>query len=317
MRFLKQIFLSAILEIEHLSKQFTEVKAVNDLSFSVQKGEVYGFLGQNGAGKSTTIRMLLTLIKPTLGSIRIFGKDVQAYRKEVLKKTGAIIEKPDLYKYLTALQNINIISKLNGVRATQKQLMQHLEKVGIADRANSKVKTFSQGMKQRLGIACALINDPELIILDEPTNGLDPQGIADVRNLILYLSKEEGKTIFVSSHLLSEIELIADSMLIIDKGKKVAEGKVANLLNPADTLVEIDTTNNSAARDRLEQSQWNNCIQVSDKIMLKMHRQDIPHLIKFLVERNLEVLAIQPKHSLENYFLSLTTANQHVAAYNN
>lgn len=306
-----------IISIENLSKHFTEVMAVDNLSFHVEKGEVYGFLGQNGAGKSTTIRMLLTLIKPTGGSINIFGKDIRTHRKEILQNVGAIIEKPDLYKYLTALQNINIISKLSGAHRTQKELMLQLEKVGIADRAGSKVKTFSQGMKQRLGIACALVHNPELIILDEPTNGLDPQGIADVRNLILHLSKEEGKTVLVSSHLLSEIEVIAGSMLIIDKGKKVAEGRVADLLNPADTLVEIETTNNVATRDILMQSQWNNSMQVSDNIVLKMHRKEIPSLTKFLVEKNIEVLAIQPKHSLEDYFLSLTTANQHVAAYQN
>jgi ABC-type multidrug transport system ATPase subunit len=309
--------MSDVISIEHLSKQFTEVKAVDDLSFSVQKGEVYGFLGQNGAGKSTTIRMLLTLVKPSSGSISIFGKSLQTQRKEILQNIGAIIEKPDLYKYLTALQNIKIISKLSGVHSTSTQLMLQLEKVGIAERANSKVKTFSQGMKQRLGIACALVHNPELIILDEPTNGLDPQGIADVRNLILHLSKEEGKTVFVSSHLLSEIEMIADSMLIIDTGRKIAEGKVADLLNPADTLVEIETTNNAESRKMLEQSQWSAFIQTSDDIVLKMHREEIPSLTKFLVENNIEVLAIQPKHSLENYFLSLTTANQHVAAYQN
>jgi ABC-type multidrug transport system ATPase subunit len=309
--------MTEIIQVNSLSKRFTEIKAVNDLSFSVQKGEVYGFLGQNGAGKSTTIRMLLTLVAPTHGSIHIFGKNIQAHRKEILQRVGAIIEKPDLYKYLTALQNIQIIAKLSGVHSTQKQLMQQLEKVGIGERANSKVKTFSQGMKQRLGVACALVNNPELIILDEPTNGLDPQGIADVRNLILHLSKEERKTIFVSSHLLSEIELVADSMLIIDQGRKIAEGKVADLLNPADTLVEIETMNNDETRNSLQQSQWSGLMQASDKIVLKMHRKDIPHLTKFLVERNVEVLAIQPKHSLEDYFLSLTTENRHVATYKN
>lgn len=309
--------MSEIIRVENLSKQFIEVKAVDDLSFSVQKGEVYGFLGQNGAGKSTTIRMLLTLIKPTNGSITVFGKDLQTNRKEILQKTGAIIEKPDLYKYLTALQNISIIAKLSSIRPTQKQLMHQLEKVGIAERANSKVRTFSQGMKQRLGIACALIHDPELIILDEPTNGLDPHGIADVRNLILHLSKEEGKTVFVSSHLLSEMELIADSMLILDQGRKIAEGKVAELLNPADMLVEIDTRNDGTAKTILQQSQWNVFLQPADKIILKMHKNEVPQLTKFLVEKNIEVLAIKPKHSLEDYFLSLTTSNRHVATYQN
>lgn len=306
-----------IIQTNNLTKKFTEVKAVEDLSFSVQSGEVYGFLGQNGAGKSTTIRMLLTLVSPSHGSIKIFGKNIHTHRNEILKKTGAIIEKPDLYKYLTALQNISIMARLSGIHLTQKQLMHQLEKVGIAERANSKVKTFSQGMKQRLGIACALINDPELIILDEPTNGLDPQGIADVRNLILHLSKNEGKTIFVSSHLLNEMELIADSMLIIDQGKKLAEGKVADLLNPADTMVEIDTTNNEITKSVLKQSQWNRYLQPSEDIVLKMHRKEIPLLTKFLVEQNIEVFAIRPKHSLEDYFLSLTTANQHVAPHSN
>lgn len=306
-----------IIHTSNLSKKITEVTAVDDLSFSVQSGEVYGFLGQNGAGKSTTIRMLLTLIRPSKGSIKLFGKDLQAHRNEILQKTGAIIEKPDHYNYLTALQNISIMAKLGGIYLTQKELMQQLERVGIGERANSKVKTFSQGMKQRLGIACALINNPELIILDEPSNGLDPQGIADVRNLILHLSKNEGKTIFVSSHLLNEIELIADSMLIIDQGKKQAEGKVNDLLNPADTLVEIDTTNNEITKGMLQQSQWSRYLQSSENIILKMHRQEIPGLTKFLVEQNIQVLAIRPKHSLEDYFLSLTTGNQHVAAYEN
>jgi len=306
-----------IIHTRNLSKQFAEVKAVEDLSFSVQSGEVYGFVGQNGAGKSTTIRMLLTLVRPSNGTITLFGKDIRTHRRAILQRTGAIIEKPDLYKYLTALQNISIIAKLSGIHATQKQLLQQLEKVGIAERANSKVKTFSQGMKQRLGIACALVHDPELIILDEPTNGLDPQGIADVRNLILHLSKNEGKTIFVSSHLLNEMELIADSMLIIDQGKKLAEGKVDAILNSADTLVEIDTTNNNTTKAILQQSQWNRGLQKSEKIILKMHRKEIPGLTRYLVENNIDVLAIRPKHSLEDYFLSLTTANQHVAAYQN
>ena len=303
-----------IIHTSNLTKQFTDVKAVDDLSFSVQSGEVYGFLGQNGAGKSTTIRMLLTLIKPSNGSITLFGKDIRTHRKEILQKTGAIIEKPDLYKYLTALQNISIIARLSGIRLTQKQLMHQLEQVGIAERANSKVKTFSQGMKQRLGIACALINDPELIILDEPTNGLDPQGIADVRNLIRHLSKNERKTIFISSHLLNEIQLVADSMLIIDQGKKRAEGKVDDLLNPADTMVEIDTSDNETTKRVLQQSQWSRYLQPSENIVLKMHRKEIPLLAKFMVEQNIDILAIRPKHSLEDYFLSLTTANQHVAA---
>ena len=163
--------MSFIIDVQGLTKVFKEVTAVNDLSFSVPKGEVYGFLGQNGAGKSTTIRMLLTLIQPTSGSVSILGKDLLHHRKEVLQQTGAIIEKPDLYKYLTALENISIMARLSGAKLTKKELVRQLERVGLAERATSKVKTFSQGMKQRLGIACTLVHNPQLIILDEPTNG--------------------------------------------------------------------------------------------------------------------------------------------------
>ena len=194
--------------------------------------------------------------------------------------------------------------------------MQQLETVGIADRAHSRVKTFSQGMKQRLGLACALLHNPELLILDEPTNGLDPQGIADVRNLVLHLSRQQGKTVLVSSHLLSEIELIADSMLIIDKGRKVAEGKVSHLLNPEDTLVEVLTTNNAAALALLQSSAWAAHLQLGDSpIRLRMDRREVPHLARYLLQSDVGLLSLQPRHRLEDYFLSLTSSNQHVAAY--
>ena len=178
-----------IIKVTNLSKHFKNFIAVNSLSFTVEGGDVYGFLGQNGAGKSTTIRMLLTLIEPTEGSIEIFGMELKSHRKEILRQVGAVIEKPDVYKYLTAYENLQLFSKISGgVKLNKSALMEQLELVGLHERAHSKVKTFSQGMKQRLGVAIALVHDPELIILDEPTNGLDPQGIADIRNLILHLS---------------------------------------------------------------------------------------------------------------------------------
>jgi ABC-type multidrug transport system ATPase subunit len=309
--------MSFIIEVKRLTKIFKEVTAVSDLTFSVPAGEVYGFLGQNGAGKSTTIRMLLTLIRPSSGNVSILGKDLLHHRKEVLQQTGAIIEKPDLYKYLTALENISIMARLSGVRFTRGELLRQLDRVGLAERATSKVKTFSQGMKQRLGIACALVHNPQLIVLDEPTNGLDPQGIADVRNLILSLSKDEGKTIFVSSHLLSEIEVMADSMLIIDKGKKVAEGKAGELLHPSETLVQLETGDDVQAKMLLLENRWSAYLQKGSNITLKMHRAEVPALNTFLVQNGVEVFSLRNKHSLEDYFLSLTTANQHVDAYPN
>lgn len=306
----------SILVAKNLAKQFAEVRAVDGLSFSVEEGEVYGFLGQNGAGKSTTIRMLLTLIRPTSGTINIFNKPLDTHRIEILRNIGAIIEKPDLYKYLTAYQNLSLFARLGGLKASREQLMLQLEKLGLAERAHSKVRTFSQGMKQRLGIACALIHDPKLIILDEPTNGLDPQGIADMRNLILHLSRNEGKTVIVSSHLLSEIELVADSMLIINRGKKIVEGKVSTLLDPSDTLVEVRTTDDAKARELLQDSRWSRFLQNREgRLQLRMHRSDIPELSREVIGMGLSLLSLVPRHSLEDYFLSLTTGNQHVAAY--
>lgn len=308
--------MSPIIEVNGLTKVFKGLTAVDNLCFSVPKGEVYGFLGQNGAGKSTTIRMLLTLIRPTSGAISILGRDLLLHRKEVLKQTGAIIEKPDLYNYLTAAENISIMARLSGVRLTKKELLLQLERVGLAERSGSKVKTFSQGMKQRLGIACALVHNPQLIVLDEPTNGLDPQGIADVRNLILSLSRTEGKTVFVSSHLLSEIEVIADNMLIIDRGKKVAEGKASQLLSPSDTIVLLETDNDEHTKGFIDTTQWNRYLQQNRKgIILKMHRSEVPQLNEELVRQGIQVYSLRAKHSLEDYFLSLTTANQHVDAY--
>lgn len=304
--------MAAIISVTHLSKKFNDFTAVDDLSFTVNEGDVYGFLGQNGAGKSTTIRMLLTLIKPTSGNINMFGMNLNTHRSEILKQAGAVIEKPDLYKYLTAYQNLYIFAKMSGIKVSRQLLMEQLDMVGLAERAHSKVKTFSQGMKQRLGIAVALVHNPKLIVLDEPTNGLDPQGIADMRRLILQLSREMGKTIVVSSHLLSEIEIIANRILIINKGKKIVEGAAAELLDPSKTIVQIDTLNNAAAIELLQQSRWaSSMLPSADTIKIQMNKNDIPELNKDMTGMGIGVLSIQPRHSLEDYFLSLTT-QQHV-----
>jgi ABC-2 type transport system ATP-binding protein len=225
--------MEVMIRVENLSKRFGAFQAVNNLSFTVNQGDVYGFLGQNGAGKSTTIRMLLSLIRPDTGSIQMLGHDLRTHRTEIMRRTGAVIEKPDLYSYLSAEDNLRIFSRLSGIKPVKEKVMSKLEMVGLLERAGSKVKTFSQGMKQRLAIAVALVHDPELIILDEPTNGLDPQGIADIRKLIISLSRDHGKTVLVSSHLLSEMEQMATRMIIIDRGEKVVEGEMKELLDPS------------------------------------------------------------------------------------
>jgi ABC-type multidrug transport system ATPase subunit len=307
-----------MVDVRNLSKKFHQFEAVKNLSFTVNKGDVYGFLGQNGAGKSTTLRMLLNLIKPTAGEIYFLGKKVEEGSNELLQQTGAIIERPDMYKYLSAYDNLNIFAKLSGIKVTKKILMDQLEMVGLADRYKDNVKTFSQGMKQRMGIAVALVHQPKLIILDEPTNGLDPQGIADMRNLILRLCKEMGKTVIVSSHLLSEIEIIANRMIIIHKGQKVEEGEVATLLDPANTLVEINTADNTATKQFLQTTQWASSVQENTKnIKLRMNKTEVPQLISNLSSNNTSILSVQPRHSLEDYFLSLTNNDTHVEPFTN
>jgi ABC-type multidrug transport system ATPase subunit len=310
--------MKSLLEVRDLSKNFGTFEAVKDLSFTVNEGDVYGFLGQNGAGKSTTLRMLLKLITPTTGNFYFSGKKIETGDNTMLKETGAIIERPDLYKYLSAYDNLYIFAKMSGIKVTRQVIMDQLEMVGLADRYKSKAKTFSQGMKQRLGIAIALVHQPKLIILDEPTNGLDPQGIADMRNLILRLSKEMGKTVIVSSHLLSEIEVIANRMIIINKGKKIVEGDVATLLDPANTLVEIDTTNNIDALAKLQNSKWITFLEDSKKsLRFRMDRKDVPEIISNLSQMNVDILSVTPRHSLEDYFLSLTNNDTHVEPFTN
>jgi ABC-type multidrug transport system ATPase subunit len=305
--------MAAIVSVHNLHKEFDNIKAVNVLSFKVNQGDVYGFLGENGAGKSTTIRMMLTLVKPSEGEITIFNKSLQQHRNEILAQVGAVIERPDLYKYLSAYDNLSIFARLSGIKVSRKLIMDQLDMVGLAERSSSKVKTYSQGMKQRLGIAVALVHNPKLIILDEPTNGLDPQGIADMRTLILSLSREHEKTVIVSSHLLSEIEQIANRMIIIHKGKKITEGDVSVLLDPSNTIVEIQTTDDIKTLELLTGSAWKDQLRVSEAgIRLQMNKTAIPELASWLAQTGTGILAIKPRNSLEDYFLSLTNATNNV-----
>ena len=306
-----------ILTVSRLTKKFKTHTAVDDLSFTVEEGNVYGFLGQNGAGKSTTIRMLLSLVRPTEGEISLFGLDLKKERSRILRQTGAVIEKPDLYPYLSAYENLELFARLSGGRENKKEWMDLLELVGLSGREADRVKTYSQGMKQRLGIAVALVHQPRLIILDEPVNGLDPQGIADVRNLILHLSRHLGKTVIVSSHLLHEIEQIATRLLIIDQGKKMVEGKMSSLLDPANTLIEVHTDDAEFSWRLLMDTPWSSFIKKKENrtLFFQMHRDKVPELNRELVRLQIPVLSLEVKSSLEAYFLSLTGGKQHVAAF--
>ncbi len=297
-----------VIEILGLTKKFKSLTAVNDLDLTVYKGDVFGFLGPNGAGKSTTIRMMLSLIAPTSGTIKIFGKSLISDREDILRKVGAIVEKPDFYKNLTAYKNLSILGRLSMGEISRKKIMEMLELVGLEKRYKSKVKTFSHGMKQRLGIAQALLHDPDLIVLDEPTTGLDPQGMKEIRDLLIQLSREKGKTIFLSSHILSEIEIVANRMIILDKGKKVVEGKVSELLNKNKLKVTFEVDDKNSARSLLEGTVWNDKIfsNIDNKIVFVLEQKEISPLNKFLVEKNISVSAVIPTRSLEEYFLNIT-----------
>jgi len=297
-----------IIEILGLTKKFKNLTAVDDLGLTVFKGDVFGFLGPNGAGKSTTIRMMLSLIAPTSGTIKIFGKSLQTDRKDILKRVGAIVEKPDFYKNLSAYKNLSILGKLSMGEVSKSKIMEILELVGLEKRYKSKVKTYSHGMKQRLGIAQALLHDPDLIVLDEPTTGLDPQGMKEIRDLLILLSREKGKTIFLSSHILSEIEIVATRMIILDKGKKVIEGKVTELLNKNKLKVTFEVNDMNISKSLLENTSWKDKIYSSldNKIVFILEPEEIAPLNKYLIEKNVEVSAVIPTRSLEEYFLKIT-----------
>lgn len=227
-----------ILETNHLSKQSGKTYRVHDLSMAVPKKCVYGFLGPNGAGKSTTLKMILGLVHPSQGSIKLFGKVMNsANRLSILRQTGSLIENPGGYGHLTGLENMQIIQKLKGVN--EAEIASALKTVRLYDQRDKKLSNYSLGMKQRLGIAMAILGNPKLLILDEPTNGLDPAGIQEMRQLICSLPKERNMTVIISSHLLSEIEQMADQVGIIHHGHMLYQGTLANLETQGDHLEDV------------------------------------------------------------------------------
>jgi ABC-2 type transport system ATP-binding protein len=297
-----------IIEISHLAKHYGSFHAVRDLNLTVEQGDVYGFLGPNGAGKSTTIRMMMSLIRPTSGDIRIFGQSLNEHRSEILRRVGAIVERPDFYNYLSARRNLELLGRLSGADVSKANVNRVLGIVGLGERAESKVKTFSHGMKQRLGLAQALIHNPDLIVLDEPSTGLDPQGMVDMRDLILELAHDHKKTVFLSSHILPEVELTANRMVIINRGKTIIEGSVQELLNAGRLKVTIETTDVPRALEVLRATPDGEWIQSStdQEIIIMLNRQDIPSVVASLATADIPLRAVTPVRSLEEYFISLT-----------
>jgi len=299
-----------IIEVKNLVKHYGKFHAVEDVSFDVFRGDVFGFLGPNGAGKSTTIRTMLSLIKPTSGQIKLFGKELLKNRNYILQRIGCIVEKPDFYKYLSAEKNIEIFARLSGINVTRKKVHEIIEFVGLKGREKDKLGGFSHGMKQRLGIAQTLVHDPELIILDEPTTGLDPQGIIDIRNLILQLKNEQKKTVLLSSHILSEIELIANRMVIINKGKTIVQGSVTDLLNAQDLIVSFSVDNIEKAKQSIENAGMDVSIDKIENNHLLLHiaQEKIPVINKLFCDNGVNVYSIEAKRKLEDYFLKLINA---------
>jgi len=296
-----------VIRVRHFAKAFGSQQAARDISFSVGGGDIYGFLGRNGAGKSTTIRAMLGLVRPDRGTLEIFGKDVRRHRNEILGEIGSIVEKPDFYKYLSARRNLEVLSRAYGKRVTATRISDMLAFVGLSGREDDRVGGFSHGMRQRLGIAQALLHDPQLIILDEPTTGLDPQGIIDIRNLVLRLRDELGKTIILSSHLLAEVELICNRMVIIEKGRTVVEGDVRALLDAEERVVEFLADYPTTRLDEIRLAFPEASIESMPDGGLRVTttREGIPEINAWLAAHRIPVYGIQARRKLEDYFLKV------------
>jgi len=301
-----------VLRTNGLSKKFGKRWAVKDLNIEVHRGDVFSFLGPNGAGKSTTIRMILTLLRPTAGSIEIFGMDLHKNRSAVLSHVSGIVEKPDFYLYLSAYENLKILGSMT-CKVRKNEIMEALDMVGLKSRAFEKVKTFSHGMKQRLGIAQTLLTKPELVILDEPTAGLDPQGMKEVRGLIKKLAKEKGMTIFLSSHLLSEVELVSTRMAVVNHGELVIQGSVSELLDKEPTEYSIQVSPLDSAFKLIGTLPWVEVLSLeNDEIEVRVEPGHSSELNRLLVTNNIEVSSFYPHRTLEEFFLKITKGTSEI-----
>ena len=294
-----------VIETQNLTKGYKDQISVNSLNMIVKKGEIYGFLGPNGAGKTTTIRMLLGLIKPTEGSIHIFGKEFNENKLDILSKTGSLVESPSYYGHLTGFENLEIIRRLVGV--SEKRVKEVLEIVRLSKVANRLTKEYSLGMKQRLGIAAALLSNPELLILDEPTNGLDPAGIQEIRELIKTLPKQYGMTVVVSSHLLSEIEQMATQVGIINKGNMIFQDSIETIKKKSKPMIKVGVNDPEEAKTVL----LNRGVVVEEHEGFLWGETTLPEFVSeinyILVQSGHAVYRLEEvKPTLEEIFLKLT-----------
>lgn len=295
--------METILTIQNLSKRYGRIQALKNVSFSIQKGHVYGILGPNGSGKSTTLGIVLNVVNRTSGDYKWFDGNVQTH--EALKKVGAIIERPNFYPYMTAEQNLKLVCKIKSINYSK--IEEKLNLVGLLERRNSKFSTFSLGMKQRLAIASALLNDPEILILDEPTNGLDPQGIHQIRDIIKEIASQ-GTTILLASHLLDEVEKVCSHVVVLRKGEVLYSGSVDGM-SANEGFFEISSNDNLELKSVLHSHQAVAEIKDEDGKVLVYLKSDLSaqELNQFLFSKNI-ILShlVKRKNSLEAQFLELT-----------
>ncbi len=295
--------METILSIKNLNKRFGQLKAVNNVSLKIYKGNVYGILGPNGSGKSTTLGIVLNVVNKTSGDYSWFGGKMQTH--EALKKVGAIIERPNFYPYMTAKENLELVCKIKGTSYSKVQ--EKLELVGLLERQNSKFSTFSLGMKQRLAIASALLNDPEILILDEPTNGLDPQGIHQIRDIIKLIATQ-GTTILLASHLLDEVEKVCSHVLVLRKGQVLYSGSVDGM-TANEGFFELQSDDNASLKVIIAQHPAVEKVsEENGKILVYLNKDlEAKALNLFLFEKNIVLNhLVKRKNSLEDQFLALT-----------
>ena len=307
---------SVAIRIENVNKVFgrrkkKRVHAVKDLTLEIASGQVYGFLGPNGAGKTTTIRMLLDLIRPSGGDIYLFGKHVR-HERDVLQRVGSMVEGATFYDFLTGRRNLEVFAMTSNLDLPKSRFDEVLAMVDMTERSARRVKGYSTGMKQRLGIAAAMLTDPDLVILDEHANGLDPHGIAEVRRLTRRLADDFGKTVFLSSHQLGEVEQICDRVGIINKGELIREGPVADLVSTK-AQFRIHATPSAQAQNVIDGT-WTASTNGDGSVLVDIRYEDVPALVKKLVQNNIKVYEVTPhRQSLEDYFLAVTEGeNSHV-----
>ena len=297
-----------VIETKNLTKQYGTQKSVADLNIHVKQGRIYGLLGRNGAGKTTTMKMLLGLTQPTSGEVTIWGQPLRTNEKKLLPRIGYLIESPGFYPNLTATENLRIFATLRGV-PSRNAIKSALDLVGLPYKDKKLFSQYSLGMKQRLAIALAIMHDPELLILDEPINGLDPIGIAEVRSFIRDLCTERGKTILISSHILSEIALLADDIGIIDHGALLEEESLAELEAKSSRHIRFTVSSTTQAARILEQGFHETQFTIQDDYKMRLHNLDIPagEIVTAFVENGLTVSeAYVCEESLEDYFKRVT-----------